>query len=175
MLKLGKNRKGQAAIEFMVCVVVIFFFLLFFLSLAMLMVTSEYLDYAVFMAARTYKAGGGSEAGARERANNVLGKYTDKIALVRNYRLNFTKTIPNDEQTAGVELQYDMDLFYLPPLFVDAKSGAWENRITLTSEAHLGRDPGNEECRQFFEQFVRTVPGLIGNPDFAIRMEDNGC
>ena len=51
------NEKGQSAIEFIVVVVVVFFFLLFYLSFSITLIASEYVDYATFMAARTYKSG----------------------------------------------------------------------------------------------------------------------
>ena len=175
-MKKLRNQSGQAAIEFMVSVVVIFFFLFFFLSITVLIVTSEYLDYAVFMAARTYKAGSGTEAGARDRALDVLGQYTSKIqGLARNFRPNFTRIDPSDEQTAGVEMSYEMDLFYLPPVFLDPSSAAWQNRVSLTSESHLGRDPGQNECKEFFTNFLNSIPRLNGDPNFAVRMDDNGC
>ena len=40
--------------------------------------------------------------------------------VARNIRLEFVNA-ENNEQTAGVVATYDMDMFYLPPLFVGNK------------------------------------------------------
>lgn len=168
-----KNQGGQAAIEFIVCMVVVFFFLLFYLSLCILLVTSEYMDYATFMAARTFKSAYGSEQSQQNNAQIVFDSYTQKIqGVARKFSLNFTQTNPDDEQTKGVEASYSMDLFYLPPIFVPGDIPPSELR--LTSEAHLGREPGFQDCLDFFAGYVRklNVPGM---ERFSEEMDDNGC
>ncbi len=173
MRTYGKKEKGQAAIEFIVCIVVIFFFLFFYLSLAILLVTSEYIDYATFMTARTLRSGYGSRASAETNARVVWGKYTEKIqGIARNFNLDIVQADPNDSNSAGVVSTYDMDLFYLPPFFMGTQTPP--SKITLQSETHLGRDPGYEECFQYFNSFVRrfNVPGA---EQFVEEMDDNGC
>src|SRR5688572_2523393 len=95
------SEKGQAAIEFMVVVVVVFFFLLFYLSLSIVLVTSEYIDYATFMAARTYKSAYGGRAAQQQKAKDVFSQYTGNVqGIARNFKLEFVNAEPNDEQTA---------------------------------------------------------------------------
>ena len=156
--------------------VVVFFFLLFYLSLCILLVTSEYMDYATFMAARTYKSAYGSEQSQEANARTVFDSYTSKVqGVARQFSLSFIQTQPGDEQTKGVEASYTMDLFYLPPIFVGA-SGADvpPSVLRLTTESHLGREPGFEDCHNYFEGYVRqlNVPGM---DRFIDEMDDNGC
>lgn len=167
-----KDRKGQAAVEFMMVAVVLFFFLLFFLSLSILLVVSEYIDYATFMAARTYKTGASRETKQRENAKLVFDTYTNKIqGIARNIKLEFdVRTDPNSTQTAGLLATYDMDLFYLPPIFSKTRN---PSRISLSAESHLGRDPSFEECQNFFLGFIRRAGA--GFESVAEQMEDNGC
>lgn len=170
-----KNRRGQAAIEFIAVVVVLFFFLFFYLSLAIVLTVSEYVDYATFMAARTYKSGFSTEEFQQRYARDfVFQKYIEKISpdIARNFKLEFVALDPNDEQTKGVVATYDMDLFYLPPLFVTDDDKPI-SRISLKSEAFLGRDPAFQDCINYFEGFSNRLGidlgGLLG------LMDDNGC
>jgi hypothetical protein len=168
-----KNQSGQAAIEFLVCILVIFFFLLFYLSMCILLVTSEYMDYATFMAARTYKSGYGSEASQEANARIVFDAYTQKIqGVARNFTLSFIQTDPQDPQTGGVEASYDIDMFYLPPIFVTGEQPP--SRIRLTAEAHLGREPGFEECLNYFAEFTNRL-GIPNMGAISEDMDDNGC
>jgi len=153
--------------------VVVFFFLLFYLSLCILLVTSEYMDYATFMAARTYKSAYGSEESQQTNARTVFDTYTQNIqGVARKFTLDFVQTDPQDEQTKGVESAYSIDLFYLPPIFMPGDTPPSELR--LTSEAHLGREPGFQDCLDFFSNYVRrlNVPGM---ERFSEEMDDNGC
>jgi hypothetical protein len=170
-----KNERGQAAIEFIVVVVVVFFFLLFYLSLSILLVTSEYIDYATFMAARTYKSGFSSQEYQQQYARQVFDGYTSRVAgIARRFDLQFVDADPNDRQTAGVIATYDMDLFYLPPVFI--KSGPLPvSRISLSSEAHLGRDPAYSECVNFFDQFAQRFGLGIEGTTLVRQMDDNAC
>lgn len=170
-----KNRSGQAAIEFIAVVIVIFFFLFFYLSLAIVLTVSEYMDYATFMAARTYKSGFSTEEFQKRYARDlVFKKYTDNInpSIARNFNLEFVQLDPDDEQTKGVVASYDMDLFYLPPIFVTGNNQP-VSRISLKSEAYLGRDPAFADCTNYFQDFLNRMGvnagGLTG------LMEDNGC
>lgn len=167
------RHSGQAAIEFIVVVVVILFFLLFFLSLSITLVVSNYIDYATFMAARTYKAGYDVRDTQIQNAREVFFGYANKVAgIARNFTIDFQKTDPNDEQTDGVITSFDIDLFYLPPVFV---SDGFPSRIKLFSEAHLGRDPGTQECLDYFKTFSRRLGLGIDGTGLISKMEDNGC
>lgn len=170
-----KEKKGQAAIEFIVCIVVIFFFLLFYLSMSLLLVVSDYIDYATFMAARTYRSAYNSEDTQEQNAQQVFDAYSSKVqGIARNFSpLKFTETEPGSQQTGGVTVTYDIDMFYLPPLFV-TKGAAPVSRITLDAESHLGREPGVNECQEYFNQFgakagAGDISGIID------AMDDNGC
>lgn len=168
------EKKGQAAIEFIAVIIVIFFFLFFYLSLAIVLTVSEYMDFATFMAARTYRSGTSSPEYQRAGAESVTFKqYTDKISpsIARNFRLEFKKLDPNDENTQGLVASYDMDLFYLPPIFVMKDQPV--SSITLTSEAYLGRDPTAIECQNFFKTLTQKL-GIDINERVDL-MDDNGC
>jgi Flp pilus assembly protein TadG len=177
MIKNRKNQTGQAGIEFMVVCVAVFFFLFFFLSMSVVYVVSEYMDYAVFMAARTYKSGFSTEAFGEQHATEIFNDYTQNVqGIARNINLQFhNNTDPNGaSQTSGVSATYDMDLFYLPPLFIPADQRP-VSTITLTAESHLGRDPSFTECQNFFTAFLSKFGLGLENSALEQQMEDNGC
>lgn len=171
-----KNRKGQTAVEFIVISLVVFFFLLFFLSLSFVLVLSQYMDYATFMAARTYKAAHGDFGSQITKAQEVFDAYVSPVkgsGLVRNVSsLQFTKINAGDRPnlSEGLRVNYDLNLFYLPPLFAKNKV---DSVITLTSESFLGRDPNYEECVGFFKEFTSRL--RIDVRELVGQMEDNGC
>lgn len=169
------NQKGQAAIEFILVVIVVFFFLLFYLSLTMVLVTSEYVDYATFMAARTFKTASSDRSFQEQYAREVFNKYMVKIGgIAKNPSMRIVYTNPNDEQTAGIVSNYQMDLFYMPPLFI--KNGTQPaSRITLSSEAHLGRDPTLNDCLNYFNNFSQQFGLGIEGTSLINEMDDNGC
>lgn len=173
-----KNKKGQSAIEFIVVVLVVFFFLFFYLSISMVLVVSQYVDYATFMAARTLKSGYASERAQRANAEEVFRAYTQNVVgggLLRTRpTLSFPEAEPGDPRTAGVVATYDLDLFYLPPIFIRGVN--IPSRITLTSESFLGRDPSSEDCLNFFEDFASRFNLGIQRGDGAFDgLEDTGC
>ena len=171
-LKRRKNQEGQAAIEFIVSMLVIFFFLLFMLSLSILLVVSDYVEYATFMAARTYKAGASQIGKQEEHAEIVFNAYVDKIrGIARNFDVRFVRD-PSDEQAAGMVVDYDIDMFYLPPIFMGNASPP--STIRLSSEAHLGRDPAFQDCQGFFNNIAGQLFG-IDNSNLVEQLADNGC
>jgi len=174
-LKANRNQKGQAAIEFIVTAVVTFFFLFLLLSVALLLVVSDYVEFATFMAARTYKSGFSNKARQESNATLVFNKYFEAVqGIARNKRLRFFNTDPSDEHTGGLTATYDIDLFYLPPLFLGTDpQGQRASAVTLSSEVHLGRDPSFEDCQSFFQDFA-TNNGIT-NSAYTEMMEDNGC
>ncbi len=169
-----RSQAGQAGIEFMGIMVVVFFFLFFFMSLAITLIVSDYLEYATFMAARTYKAGASTKAKQEEHAQLVFDTYFQKIqGIARNPgRLTFLAADSKDEQTQGVLANYTVDLFYLPPVFIG--KGSPGSTMNLNAEAHLGRDPSFEDCIGFFDNFGSKVLG-IQNSNLIDQLEDNGC
>lgn len=168
-----RRKNGQSAIEFIVVVVVILFFLLFFLSLSIVWVVSDYMEYATFMAARTYKSMFSSREVQERNARTVFNSYAQKVqGLARNFDVNFVAG-PDGDQSAGVTASYTMDFFYLPPLFIP--DGIPGSAITLKAEAHLGRDTPYEECVQFYNQFGQRVGIPIEGTNFVKQMDDNGC
>lgn len=157
------NQRGQSAVEFMIVTLVIFFFLLFYMSLTVTLVASEYVDYATFMAARTYKSASFSRQIQQQQASNVFNQYLNPInSIVLSPKIDFNEN--------GVQSSYQVDLFYLPPLFVT--SGSPPSRIELRSETILGRDPSLGECKNFFLNFANA---FADGANFAYLMEDNGC
>ncbi|MBM4316088.1 MAG: hypothetical protein FJ116_01245 [Deltaproteobacteria bacterium] len=168
------NEKGQSAIEFIVVVVVVFFFLLFYLSFSITLVASEYVDYATFMAARTYKSGNIDRDSQEEAARRVFTQYLSPVeSIIRKPQLNFSPTNVAF-QTEGVTATYEVDLFYLPPVFIKDGS-APPSRLPLSSQTLLGRDPPLTECLNFFQNFVGTMGLNVGNTFLVNLMDDNGC
>ncbi len=174
-LKQVREKKGQVAIEFIIVSVVVFFFLLFFLSFALVLVVSEYVEFATFMAARTLKAGHVSQTVQETNATGVFQSYMQRVGtLVKNPSLSFIAADPQDPQgTLGAIATYTVDLFYLPPVYL--LNGQPLSRITLHSEAHLGRDPSYIECRLFFNQFAAAHGLGLEGTNLVLEMEDNGC
>lgn len=172
--RLKTDQRGQAAIEFISVIVVVFFFLFFYLSLTITLVMSQYMDYVTFMTARTYKSGYSSEEFQERNAQRVFQSYVDRVTgVIHNPQLEFIRSDPSTPQRAGVVASYDVDLFYLPPLFVgDAVPGG---RVTVRSEARLGRDPANAECVGFFRDFARRFNLSLDGTAFLEQMADNGC
>ena len=170
--KWNKRRSdsGQASIEFIIVSIVVLFFLLFFLSLAMLLVISDYMEYATFMAARTYKAAVGSVETQRRHARRVLLSYANKVNnIVKNVDIAFVSF--GRRQTEGIRVTYEVSIFYLPPIFISRALP--DGNVQLTSEVHLGREPNFAECQSFFERFLSQF-GLNGMAS-ASEMADNGC
>ncbi len=170
-----KNRKGQAAIEFILVSLVVFFFLLFYLSLCVLLVSSEYMDYVTFMTARTMKSAYNSQDTQNANARRVFDKYVSKVdGVVRKFNLEFTQGATPMED--GVRVSYEADLFYLPPIFA---GDSIQSRLPLTSETKLGREPNFDACdptkpNSFFTGFINKF-GITGMENLLGQMEDNGC
>lgn len=181
-------------VEFMIAVIVIMFFLFLMLSLSILMVTSEYMEYAAFMAARTYRTGYSTASSQATRARLVAQQYAVNVAnLLSNGASGVNIEVidgdagprlnnPVGDQgggMAGVRIRYRIPLFYLPPVF----AGTFiDPNINLTTESFYGRDPSAEEAcgdNGFFQQFLQNTPGvnLNGSDAAAVasQMEDNGC
>ncbi len=169
-----RSRTGQAGIEFMGIMIVIFFFLFFFMSLAITLIVSDYLEYATFMAARTYKAGASTKAKQEEHAQLVFDSYFQKVqGIAQNAgKLVFVEGDPNVQQTQGILAPYKVQLFYMPPIFIS--KDAPTSTMQLSAEAHLGRDPSFEDCIGFFNNFG-TKALNIQNPNLLDQLEDNGC
>lgn len=173
MSKKRSKLKGQAAIEFLICILVIFFFLLLYMSLCVLLVTSDYMEYATFMAARTYKSAYGSVNDQEENARQVFNQYADYVSgIARNFKIVFGDLEEGNPTSGGVSTSWDLDLFYLPPLFLG--NNPVPSRMTLGSETYLGREPNYQDCIGYFEKFVSDLN--VPNMDkFVEEMDDNGC
>jgi len=191
-IRSKKSAAGQTMVEFLISVIVIMFFLFLMLSLAILMVTSEYLEYAAFMAARTYRTGYSTAASQKQRADLVARQYVANVGNllsgVPNIEVidgnetgvpNLANVGPKGAGIAGVRISYRMPLFYLPPVFAGSFA---DPNISLVTESFYGRDPSADEAcggdDSFFRRFLqRVAPNLNGtNPALvAGQMEDNGC
>lgn len=170
--KTRQSQKGQSAIEFIVVVVVVLFFLLFFLSLSILLVVSEYVEYATFMSARTYKSMFSTKDVQQQNARIVFQSYMDKVqGIARNAQLTFVEG--DNPQSAGVQATYNIDLFYLPPVFLPF--GGPPSRINLKTETRLGRDPSYQDCFNYFSDFAQRMGLNIDGTGYLRQMDDNGC
>ena len=169
-----RNRKGQSAIEFIVVVVVILFFLLFFLSLSILLVVSDYLEFATFMSARTYKSMFSSQDAQENNARQVFNSYASRVqGIARDINLEFLDGGDGGPQAAGVRARYTIDLFYLPPLFIP--DGIPASGITLSTETRLGRDSSYQECNNYFRTWSRRLGLNLEGTRLINLMDDNGC
>jgi len=169
-----RDQRGQSAIEFIVIVIVVLFFLMFFLSLAILLVVSDYVEYATFMTARTYKSMFASQESQERFSRDVFNAYTQKInGIARNFRLEYVNGPPGDEQSSGVRASYDIDMFYLPPIFIPENIPP--SVIRLQTESRLGREPSGNECQQFFLNFSQRFGLGIEGTKILSGMDDNGC
>lgn len=188
MKRKGKNQGGQAAVEFIIVCVVVFFFLFFFLSICMAMVLSEYAEYATFMAARTYKAAFTAEVNQREYAQRVFNSYffvngqpnQPKIptTLIDNINIQFDPGGPRGNlTTGGVRARFQVPFFYLPPLFLPPPPGGIgsANKLTLTTESYLGREPTLTEVQADFQKIVESRKlNFDSNSSLLLQMDDNG-
>ncbi len=185
----SRKDSGQAAIEFIIVVVVVFFFLLFYLSLCMGMVLSEYVEYATFMTARTYKAAYVSEGSQREYADRAFRNYfyfqgrqdQPKIpeTLLKINGLQFDGAGPRgDQKTAGVRVDYEVPFFYLPPIFLppaDQNSVGNATKLNLTAESYLGREPTLNEVKSDLSKIVQDKKlRFDSNSVLVEQMDDNG-
>ncbi|MBI4404918.1 MAG: pilus assembly protein [Deltaproteobacteria bacterium] len=169
-----RSRTGQAAIEFIMVVVVVFFFLFFFLSTSIVLVVSNYMDYATFMAARTLKTGYSNPARQMALAESVFRSYVEKIgAIVKGTTLTQISVDPSDLNTAGLEASYRINRYFLPPVYLPGSE--YNAILTLQSEAHLGRDPSMEECKNYFKNLTSRFGISISNELYWENMDDNGC
>lgn len=172
--KLLKRQEGQAAIEFICVVVVIFFFLFFMLSLSITLVVSDYVEYATFMSARTLKSMYSSRDVQERLARQEFFKYAERVqGIARNFDFNIQQAIPGDEQSWGVQTAYDIDLFYMPPLFT--ANGQPPSTIRLSAQAYLGRDPSFEDCINFFDSMAQRLGFGISGTGLVQQMADNAC
>lgn len=172
MYRVLKNNKGQSAVEFIIVSVVFFFFLFFLLSVSILFVVSDYVEYATFMAARTYRSGAFSESRQRQSASDVFNAYVSKVeGIAKNFNIQFSQAQSRFQMTSGVRVTYTMPLFYMPPIFA---GNVGPSTTTLTTESYLGRDPSVTECQNFFTQFISSL-GLNINTGYANLMDDSGC
>jgi hypothetical protein len=144
------------------------------MSISILFVVSDYLEYATFMSARTYKSMFSSPAIQQRNAETVFNSYANRVqGMARNFQLSFVPGDDRGEQGSGVTASYDIDLFYLPPLFIP--EGFPGSTIRLRTETRLGRDPSFEDCKQFYEGFSSRLGLGIEGTGYLSQMDDNGC
>lgn len=195
--KAKRSESGQAAVEFMSVVIVFFFFLFFLASFALVLVLSSYMDYVAFMTARTFQSATGdvgtngvsdvtiAEAPARagatpstqfQHAVSVFNDYVGPLSptVIRNATLTIVQNTSR-EQVSGVQIRYELNLFYMPPIFLG--NAAPSSRVTLTSEARLGREPTTRECLAFFTSYMSKfgIPSTVNGASVQDKLDDSGC
>ena len=169
-----RNCQGQVSVEFIFVLITILFFVFFLLSFSMLFIFSDYVEYATFMAARTYKADAGSQTAQEGLANQVFQSYMTKVqGFVTNYSLSFLSG--DGDATAGLITRYRVPLFYLPPVFIAGGSKNIPSTVDLTSETHLGRDPSQQECLNYFQRLLQAYGISVSGTNFIAGLEDDGC
>jgi hypothetical protein len=178
MRKLGEE--GQSTLEFALTLMLLMAFILFYTQLSLIFAWGNYVHYATFMSARAYASSGPSKEDQIERAKAVILRSLkmrgqagrDRMPMMRGVggevagleigSSNFSETDPNLSWLEGVRYTFRSKVFVIP--FGRAgrdAGGGGANRLTLTSESWLGRDPSYSECQGEMDR----VKGIF----------DNGC
>jgi hypothetical protein len=175
------DRSGQSTLEFALVMLMTLSFTLFFIQLCLVLAWGNYVQYATFMSARAFVAGGGDETGQMERAKAVLNRM-----VKRNGRDRFPNIAKGVGGGAGAGIQgaeigeangysptrasswpegvrytFRSRLFSIPPGLPGKKLEEDANSVTFTSESFLLREPTYDEC----------VRNIIAQGGFV----DNGC
>lgn len=171
-----KNQKGQATMEFALSILLMSAFLFFFFQMAMSFAWGNYVQYATFLSARAYLAGGVSKADQAERARDVarqmlmnkagkermqsvakgeggadsLGGNEIPGLFIDEPDIFGQSTAQDDLSWAeGVRYRFRSRLFVMPLSGVGNKLSKDQSSVLLQSESWLGRHPTTQECDSF--------------------------
>jgi len=176
---IRRDRRGQSTLEFALVMLMTLSFTLFFIQLCLVLAWGNYVQYATFMSARAFVAGGGDETGQMERAKLVLGRMVKRGG--RDRFPNIAKGVGGGGGIQGAEIgqgpgyspsrasswpegvryTFRSRLFSIPPGLPGKKLEEDANSVTFTSESFLLREPTYDEC----------VRNIITQGGFV----DNGC
>lgn len=187
-LRAIQNQSGQSTIEFILTLFLVFGIIIFFVQLAFTMAIGNYIQYATFMAARTYMAGGTSIDDQEDRTREVLIKMVKASEAASGIdRWPMIEGIDGNSDVSGAdigkglqfrereidELSWQVGVRYrfrspLVLMKLGSAAGASTDRransLTLTSESWLGRHTSYQECVSFMDS---NIGGTL--------VVDNGC
>lgn len=175
----NRNERGQSTIEFIFTFVfgVSIIFLIF--NSAMNHATGYLVHYGTFMASRTYltadsyRGNFGSSPNQfdslfEQKAKDVFEQYNLSIFGINSsfFRVNHPDGIPQDYLTVGTYVLFDQRIDVIGRI-------AGQNRLELTSESYLGKEPTRFTCA------LQTCRGLTAgdtcDPTLDVTLFDNGC
>lgn len=172
---LCKSESGQGVIEFAIMLLFVVGFAFFMTQLSAYFTVANYAQYATFMAARAYMAGGLNQEDQFARADVVLVRMLRKSsietgvdrwpAVARSLGGNARSGVADvgDGPALASDKNLTKDFSWQEGVryeFVGRVKFATYGKpssgstgdIKLTSESWLGRSPTYEECRSFMEQ-----------------------
>ena len=183
---LNSACEGQSTVEFALTMTLFMGFTFFLLRLCLVFSFGNYVQYATFMAARSYLAAGPSVSDQEERARFVLGYMlkrsayqtrVDKFPSIAKGHGGSNSDFPgvdigrgtlyketNDDSLWMLGVRYTFTSKLFPISFGKSKgsdSKGTQGSIELTSESWLGKEPATDECTAAMELLKGGV--------------DNGC
>lgn len=176
------RNRGQGVLEFIVVSASIIFFIFMFVNLCYVFLVSEYIDYSVFMAARSLFAShqahqGTCTLGSPVPTQECMAQLTLESMLkldsggvfgpLVKFRTTSEEAVqakaqyPNprnkDNLVAGVKVEYEVPLFLIPPLGVLKKEDISRvTRVSVVSETYLDREPTQDECYNRLEEIMKS-------------------
>ena len=159
-----KDQSGQSTIEFALTLLTFLAFVLFIIQLALISAWGNFVHYATFMSARSYLAAGENRPDQLDRAERVIKRMLKRASGNRADRYpmiahgvgdgRVTGMMVNHEQTdqyawlTGIRYRFRSRLFPISLSRTPRAPGANDpNKLELTSESWLGREPTNIECK----------------------------
>lgn len=174
-----KKQQGQSVIEFILVIFVFLTFFFMYMKLALGFAVGHYIQYATFMAARSYYAGALDEntqkAAGEAAIKSYLGDDGNRFRSIVRAAENsgqvgggpqFVATNADTYWQQGASYTFKFSM-YLLPLVTAARSRASREGMEVTSESWLNRDPSYEECVRDMTQ------SRNGNQNAWLF--DNGC
>lgn len=178
----ASSKAGQSTVEFILSMILLMSLVLFYFQLSMIFAFGSFVHYATFMSARAYLAAGPDPSDQKARAKAVIVKMlkkssgqagVDKFPSIAKgfgsgdptgFQVDrppqFQKTNIDFSWLEGVRYTFRGRLFLLP---LGRSLTASQNRLELTSESWLGREPTAQECQ---DDMGKAKDGWIF---------DNGC
>lgn len=181
---LGRNIKGQVAVEFILTfsVVIVLFVLIYRFSISLASIQLK--QYVTFMAARSAASGTATYTDKQNNIQATLDAYAGSIgskavALIKEFTCSSESSQSTKEHQRGVlfykggDVNFDVGanaglacMMSISPLITN---------ISLVSEAMLGSDISESHCRCLLDFNKTWLECLDENEGVAVSYEDNGC
>jgi len=188
---MKKRELGQSTVEFVLTMILFVGFLFFFMRLSYFLAYGNLVQYATFLAARSYQAAGPDPADQTARAKLVIIRLLkksegetgterfpaiaqgvgggDPVGAVVGPGTGYNPTDDANSWLQGVRYTFRSRLFVSlfgskPTANSTEPNGGGPGSVSLTSESWLGREPTVSEC----EAEMSSLNGARG-------LVDNGC